>query len=322
MRVASLWLSGLCLAIAGVALVGFMPDVRNYLAEAFAVFSQPRVLTNIALYLLLLAGLFALEVWQLGLKDSSLGVLLQGNRSALADLWVAGLEILRMLPVLLVFFTVGLDPLWKDFSTGGFGALQIGKEHVLMHFVIWFLLMDLLEYLYHRLAHRIGFLWEAHKYHHSASEFTILTGSRIHALEHFGRHLFTAIPMAWIGVPAGHFVAILLLRRVIDMLQHSRLDWDYGWVGRWLVYSPRGHRIHHSPEREHWDKNFGDILVIWDRLFGTYYQGERVNNTVNVSHNDYNKQPFIYDYLLCYQRTLQRLWYSLWRWQWLQRRES
>jgi sterol desaturase/sphingolipid hydroxylase (fatty acid hydroxylase superfamily) len=72
----------------------------------------------------------------------------------------------------------------------------------------------------------------------------------------------------------------------VDFAQHSMVPFTYGWVGRWLVYSPVAHRIHHSPLEEHWDRNYGDLLPVWDRLFGTWYAGTTVNKTVGLAGAD------------------------------------
>jgi sterol desaturase/sphingolipid hydroxylase (fatty acid hydroxylase superfamily) len=58
--------------------------------------------------------------------------------------------------------------------------------------------------------------------------------------------------------------------RVNGYLCHSNLTTDYGWVGRWLLVSPRMHRLHHAAAPEYHDRNFSFDLVLWDRLFGTY----------------------------------------------------
>ncbi len=59
-------------------------------------------------------------------------------------------------------------------------------------------------------------------------------------------------------------------QRVNQYLVHSNLTTDYGWVGRWLLVSPRMHRLHHATSGSYFNKNFTFDLVIWDRLFGTY----------------------------------------------------
>jgi len=58
--------------------------------------------------------------------------------------------------------------------------------------------------------------------------------------------------------------------RVNQYLVHSNLTTDYGWIGRWLLVSPRMHRLHHATDPKYYNKNFTFDLVLWDRLFGSY----------------------------------------------------
>jgi len=147
-----------------------------------------------------------------------------------------------------------------------------------------------------------GFLWEAHRYHHAATTFTVLTGNRIRALDEVCRQFIILIPLTLLGVFAPMYIAGRYGFLAFDMLQPSMVPWTYGWFGRWVVYSPVGHRLHHSHERDHWDCHYGDILVIWDRLFGTWYAGDRVNASVDVSDNPYNARAVLVEYLNCAAR--------------------
>ncbi len=62
-------------------------------------------------------------------------------------------------------------------------------------------------------------------------------------------------------------------------------DWTFGWIGTWIIFSPVGHRVHHSQLEEHWDKNFGNMFTWWDHIFGTYYRGDAVNDSVGLVDN-------------------------------------
>jgi sterol desaturase/sphingolipid hydroxylase (fatty acid hydroxylase superfamily) len=55
------------------------------------------------------------------------------------------------------------------------------------------------------------------------------------------------------------------------MVNHTDFDWTYGRIGRWLVMSPGLHKVHHSNNPEHFNKNLGNLFMIWDRIFGTYH---------------------------------------------------
>lgn len=251
-------------------------------------------------YFATLVGLLALEGLVLGWSRSSLYLLFRGSRSARADFVVAACHWTGWSSVLTTIFSGGALWLVSDL-VAPFQSFQL-VSHVSPKWfqaLIVFVTMDFLLYWYHRISHEVAFLWEAHKYHHSATEFTILTGNRIHALEEVFQQLFVLIPLAILGTSGGLYIAVRLVILCFDMLQHSMLPWTYGWFGQWVIYSPVAHRVHHSAEREHWDKNYGDILVIWDRIFGTWYAGTRVNTRVDVSENPYNRQSIIAEYMLC-----------------------
>jgi sterol desaturase/sphingolipid hydroxylase (fatty acid hydroxylase superfamily) len=115
---------------------------------------------------------------------------------------------------------------------------------------------------------------------------TILTAHRQTDLTRSVEQLLNVMPFAFLavlsepqlGVGASNpfvvlAVALVLWRsfvRVNQYLVHSNMTTDYGWVGRWLLVSPRMHRLHHARDVRYHDKNFTFDLVLWDRLFGTY----------------------------------------------------
>jgi sterol desaturase/sphingolipid hydroxylase (fatty acid hydroxylase superfamily) len=140
------------------------------------------------------------------------------------------------------------------------------------------------SYWMHRLEHTIPALWALHKFHHSADRMSILTSERRTQLAKGVEEVLLLIPLALLGNPTAPKPAVGSLSFVIVALYvafrtftsinmylcHSNLTTDYGWIGRWLLVSPRMHRLHHAASRSYHDKNFTFDLVIWDRLFGTY----------------------------------------------------
>lgn len=143
-------------------------------------------------------------------------------------------------------------------------------DSVVANIVIWLVLYDLTHYISHVLMHKSGWLWRMHKLHHAATEFTILTGVRISPSEHFFNSLVSfAILVMLLGMPRPEiFYVVVFIRRVVDLIQHSDLPWDYGLFG-YLVASPRFHRLHHSNHPQDYDSNYGDVFAFWDHLFGT-----------------------------------------------------
>ena len=151
--------------------------------------------------------------------------------------------------------------------------------------LVLFLAAELGFWVDHWLSHRIPFFWEFHKVHHSAASLSPLTNFRVHPIEGLKFAWILALFMGtaggvltWLlGRPAGAFtvfdrnVIALAGLYLIQHLQHSHLWIRFtGPVGRW-IYSPAHHQIHHSDAPEHFDRNFGSLLTVWDRLFGFHY---------------------------------------------------
>lgn len=146
-----------------------------------------------------------------------------------------------------------------------------------------FLLDDFARFWIHRLMHRIPWLWAFHQVHHSARVLTPLTVLRTHPVEGV---LFSLRSALVNGVCIGIFVfffdnrvdlilvfgsnvCVFLFNVAGSNLRHSHCYWRYpAWLERWLI-SPAQHQIHHSAEPRHFDRNFGAVLAIWDRLFGS-----------------------------------------------------
>lgn len=151
-----------------------------------------------------------------------------------------------------------------------------------------FLLDDFARYWLHRLMHRLPALWYFHAVHHSARTLTPLTVLRAHPVEVLLFSLRSVVVNACCLAVFFHFfpgqisLITLLGANVFNFgfnllgsnLRHSHIYWRYWpWLEGWLI-SPAQHQIHHSARPRHYDKNFGAMLAIWDRLFGTLYRSD------------------------------------------------
>lgn len=149
-------------------------------------------------------------------------------------------------------------------------------------------------YWTHRLVHILAPLWELHKYHHSATELNIITNFRTHPVEGPLANALTAAPFALIGGNVEYFVYVGYLITIHAMILHSSIDYDFGFVGRWILVSPLHHRLHHSVDPRHYNRNFGTFTPIYDRIFGTYGAPEmRSAIVVGVDDNSYNREDFV-----------------------------
>lgn len=204
------------------------------------------------------------------------------------DLWMLIKSRLLWFPIINAAGVVLLTVDFNALLVGSFGSREplIGDPAVafLSQFAVTYISLEFSGYWAHRVLHTNGFLWATHRAHHSAEVLTFLVGGRGHPLEHI---VFLVFALAIGGSAGGGFlfvtgttlhpalpVSLIFLgvfAAVMDKFLHSELPVSYG-IFDYLFMSARMHRIHHSAEVEHRDKNFGGTLAIFDWLFGTAYR--------------------------------------------------
>lgn len=150
--------------------------------------------------------------------------------------------------------------------------------------LLFYLAHTFFDYWWHRCQHSPR-LWPIHRAHHAATHLTPLAAFRSHPAADLLNPIVHAVPIALpfllVPIPIEVAIVVLTFQGVHNKLEHTMLPWTLGWVGRWLLVSPIGHRIHHSPLPEHADRNFS-TCPLWDRLFGTWYDGPVLNEQVGL----------------------------------------
>jgi sterol desaturase/sphingolipid hydroxylase (fatty acid hydroxylase superfamily) len=133
---------------------------------------------------------------------------------------------------------------------------------------------DFLNWLHHYLRHKVLLFWYFHTVHHSQREINLFTDFRSHPAEYLIAYTIRFIPFLslqpQVAVPT--VLGWELFNRWYTRFYHANVRTNLGWL-RYVLVTPQSHRIHHSVEEKHRDKNFGVIFSIWDRLFGTQYRG-------------------------------------------------
>jgi sterol desaturase/sphingolipid hydroxylase (fatty acid hydroxylase superfamily) len=133
------------------------------------------------------------------------------------------------------------------------------------------LALDFFFYWFHRLQHS-GLLWPQHLLHHSDTALNVTTTQRAHFLEHFLIPIFMTLPLALLfRLPAVDLIWIAAIPAAWAYFVHMNIRVNFGPLW-WLLTSPQYHRIHHSIEPKHFDRNFALWFPIWDLLFGTAYR--------------------------------------------------
>lgn len=148
-------------------------------------------------------------------------------------------------------------------------ALEFSGETVVL-FAVVFLLDDFLYYAAHRTAHRVNVFWASHAVHHSSTRYNFFMGLRQPPTWLFTPAAAAPLLLILLGFP----VALVALSGGIRALHHFLLHTER--VGRlrgaieFIFNTPSHHRVHHSSEPRFLDKNYGGVLIVWDRLFGTF----------------------------------------------------
>ena len=171
---------------------------------------------------------------------------------------------------------------------------------VLVQVILMILLADFLRYWLHRAFHEIEPLWQFHAVHHSPDKLYWLNVGRFHPVEKSVQFLFDALPFIVLGVDQTVLSLYFVFYAVNGYFQHSNIDVRFGWLN-YLISSAELHRWHHSDLPEESNRNYGNNVIIWDVLFGTYYAPKaRVVDSLGLQNKEYPssfseqmKTPFI-----------------------------
>ena len=139
--------------------------------------------------------------------------------------------------------------------------------------IVLFLLVDLGFYVEHRCSHRIRFLWASHSVHHSSETMQATTAFRLSWTPILSGVFLFYLPIVWIGYDPVWVYGTVSLSLSYQFFVHTELVPRIGWL-EWVINTPSAHRVHHASNAEYIDKNYGGVLLIWDRLFESY-QAER-----------------------------------------------
>ena len=134
--------------------------------------------------------------------------------------------------------------------------------------VVGLLFYDLCYYWHHRLGHESAFFWAAHVVHHQSEDYNLSTALRQTSSGWIGGWIFY-LPMAVLGFPPLVFGVVALIDLLYQYWVHTQQIGKLGWFDR-VFCSPSNHRVHHAVNDKYLDKNYGGILILWDRLFGTF----------------------------------------------------
>ncbi len=142
-------------------------------------------------------------------------------------------------------------------------------EHPVLYWFLLFLLEDLAFYVEHRMDHSTRFLWAVHVTHHSSPEFNLTTGFRSSVLQPLYRFIYF-LPIAFLGFNPADILFMFSITQVYGVLVHTQYIRKMPAWFESVFVSPSHHRVHHASNVRYLDKNLGMVLIIWDKLFGTF----------------------------------------------------
>lgn len=138
---------------------------------------------------------------------------------------------------------------------------------------VWILLLlatDFVWYWYHRLGHEINLLWGAHIVHHQSEEFNYTASARITTFQALVRNIFWCV-LPFVGFHPNLVMTILVVHGAYSFFTHTQVIGKLGWL-EYVFISPSLHGVHHASNEKYLNKNYGDLFVFWDKIFGTYME--------------------------------------------------
>lgn len=173
-----------------------------------------------------------------------------------------------------------------------------------LYWIALFIILDLAYYVLHVVDHYSRFFWAAHVTHHSSELFNLTTGFRSSVLQPLYRFIYF-IPLALLGFKPIDILFVHAISQTWGVFVHTRF---VGKLPAWIEYifvTPTHHRVHHASNIPYLDKNMGMMLIIWDRIFGTFQEeieGEEIR--YGLTHEIDNLNPIT---------VVDHEWVSLWQ---------
>ena len=165
--------------------------------------------------------------------------------------------------------------------------------HAWYGWAIALLVVDLVWYLYHRASHRVRVMWAAHQAHHNSRRFNYSTALR-QKWNPWGELLFW-VPLPLLGIPPWLIFTAFSINLIFQFFVHTERVGRLPRPIEFVFNTPSHHRVHHASDPEYLDKNYGGILIVWDRLFGSYAE-ETFRPTYGLTTNIDSFNPFRLQY--------------------------
>jgi len=155
-----------------------------------------------------------------------------------------------------------------------------------------FLGLEFCYYWYHRASHEVFLMWATHSTHHSPNEMTLSAAYRLGWLPFLSFTWVFFFPLVFIGFSPIAVFTMLSINLMYQFWLHTKLIPRLGFL-EGILNTPSAHRVHHASNPQYLDKNYGGILMIFDRIFGTYIAEDPHTEIIyGLTHPNYSKNPF------------------------------
>lgn len=182
------------------------------------------------------------------------------------------------------------DLLYNIFGWQNLVAINVAALPVAVQLFILFIVRDFVQWNVHRLLHRVEWMWEFHKVHHSVEEMGFAAHLRYHWMETIIYRTFEYVPLAMIGFGIQDFMIVHIFTLAWGHYNHANINVPLGFL-RYIFNSPQMHIWHHAEHIPNkYGVNFGLTLSIWDYIFGTAYE-PRSGRDEKLGFEDLDKFP-------------------------------
>nr|WP_298683220.1 sterol desaturase family protein [uncultured Dongia sp.] len=156
----------------------------------------------------------------------------------------------------------------------GWGLFNLVALPLWLEGAITLVILDAAIYLQHVATHKVPLLWRLHRVHHADLDVDVTTGLRFHPIEILLSLLYKATLVLALGADPLVVLIFEALLNAATLFTHGNIALPIRWDSalRWIICTPDMHRRHHSVVRVETDSNYGNVLSLWDRLCGTYFQ--------------------------------------------------
>lgn len=131
--------------------------------------------------------------------------------------------------------------------------------------------VEFLYYWFHRWSHEVRWFWATHAVHHSSNTMSLLTAERLGWTQNLSAATLTFLPLVLLGFKPEDVALVLSANLLYQFWLHTEVIGKLGWFER-VFNTPSHHRVHHASNARYLDANYGGVLIVFDRLFGTFIE--------------------------------------------------